>query len=133
MFTKETTEVTQKVTTFRCDHCSFTCSREQDVLEHFRIKHADSLPRSTQELNGETYFYFDDERNYEIWARSQSLHCQVKSTRWSGPGWYVISTWQQRCPKNCCYDDCIAIDRKDPGQVQQQLEALTALLQKTPT
>lgn len=34
-----------------------------------------------------------------------SGQARVQRGNWSGPGWYMLLAYSQRCPRNCCYDD----------------------------
>ena len=67
----------------------------------------------------------DRDINNGRWASLQSLEhfnkilteddwCVIKKGEWSGPGWYWIFTYSQRCPRGCCYDSVIeAITAKE--------------------
>jgi hypothetical protein len=40
-------------------------------------------------------------------ASEKPHHYRVRKIHWEGPGWYYITKYEQRCPRNCCYDDVI--------------------------
>jgi ribulose 1,5-bisphosphate carboxylase large subunit-like protein len=104
----ETKTVEVKTTIYACDvtGCTFSARTEQAVVEHFGEKHAVKDMRSI----GEDCFYLlDSEESWNAWLAYHGARrgARVRETKWHGPGWYLFSTWQQRCPRNCCYDDCI--------------------------
>lgn len=37
-------------------------------------------------------------------SAAQGLGARVRRYDWDGPGWYYVTVYQQRCPRNCCYD-----------------------------
>lgn len=43
-------------------------------------------------------FQYKKEHDAEMGGR-------VNQSEWKGPGSYYKLTYQQRCPRNCCYDD----------------------------
>lgn len=62
-----------------------------------------------------------------------SARCQ--SGEWAGPGWYYILSYSQRCPRGCCYDDCIEVlsadeaveaFREEIGDLAHELEQALA-------
>lgn len=59
-----------------------------------------------------------------------SLHSyRVRRKNWQGPGWYYVTTYYQRCPRNCCDDDVIEFTTvKD--RIEQIKESRKELLQE---
>lgn len=56
---------------------------------------------------------YQDKQKFET-EKKLDAYCygyRVQKQEWTGPGWYFIFKYTQRCPRDCCYDDVIwAID-----------------------
>ncbi len=46
----------------------------------------------------------------EAQARLVADGYRVRHLTWAGAGWYYVTTYEQRCPRNCCYDSVIRFD-----------------------
>ena len=63
----------------------------------------------------------------------KSAHgARVHRYEWTGPGWYYVKEYQQRCSRGCCYDDVFdAISPQDVvEEISYKMRELAELLRK---
>jgi hypothetical protein len=112
MFSTNTQTVTSQAekVTFTCDTCGFTANSERGVVLHFGEKHA---VKATKHCGEFTFYRLEDEASFDAWHLASSSRDRRRASSYSkfkGPGWYRIDTWESPCPRGCCTDSWLGIE-----------------------
>jgi hypothetical protein len=111
---------TVKYYAYQCDHCDFESEREELVAKHNAEVHIAPQKRT---FDGKTLLKFDSKESASEWLKAMYTSERVHRVDWTTPGWYGFSFWRQRCPMNCCDDDCVGLKFITDSDTETYMEA----------
>lgn len=93
-----------------------------------------------QNLNSGCWFKISTEKEHNLLTEYGNLDsrygsARVRKGKFIGPGKYLVLQYQQRCPRNCCYDDVVEVltAKEVIDEVKSEIIDLANLLREART
>lgn len=93
-------------------------------------------------LENGKWFKVENEKQHTNLKLYKTLECDESYFRsdiqigdYKGAGWYLVVSYQQKCPRGCCYDTvCKTIPANEVVEmIEEEIEKLTGILESVKT